>query len=201
MASPVQARPSHLQPNDWVRAGLAQLAREGVESVRVEVLARLLGVSKGSFYWHFADRDALLSRMLSSWEERETAWLAGEEANGEDRTSPATRWARFVEHCVEPDRIREEIGVRSWARKETSVAERVALVEKRKIRMIADVLFDVGFAREAADSWSEIVCLVYLGWLDRAARDQDFKSRGRSLGEYLSELVLAASAKTPAAKG
>jgi AcrR family transcriptional regulator len=180
---------------------MAQLAREGVESVRVEVIARLLGVSKGSFYWHFADREDLLSRMLGAWEEKEFVWLSSHEALDDSRPSPAIRWAHIVERSIEPEKIREEIAVRAWARKDEAVAKRVAAIEKRKIRLIADVLFDVGFAREAADSWSEMAGLVYLGWLDRAARDQDFRSTGRSLGEYLSDLVLAASAKTSATKG
>src|SRR5664279_4441164 len=56
-----------LGAEDWVQAGLRTLARRGVSNVRVERLARDLKVTKGSFYWHFTDRDALLDAMLSSW--------------------------------------------------------------------------------------------------------------------------------------
>ena len=49
-----------------------RLAEHGVESVRVEVLARDLGVSKGSFYWHFRDRGELLEKLLARWEDGET---------------------------------------------------------------------------------------------------------------------------------
>ena len=54
---------------DWVRAALALIAREGVAAVAVEPLARELGVTKGSFYWHFANRDALIEAALQAWEE------------------------------------------------------------------------------------------------------------------------------------
>lgn len=195
MATPSPLRLSPLQPSDWISAGFAQLAREGIESVRIEVLARELGVSKGSFYWHFRDRDQLLMQMLDQWEKIEGEWLSAEEAGESERPSAAVRWARFVERSIEPERIREEIAVRSWGRKDERVALRVADVEKRKTRVIANVLADVGFAREAADSWSEMVLLVYLGWLDRTARDEEFRRASRGLGEFLSELVLAASAK------
>jgi AcrR family transcriptional regulator len=198
MASPSPARGLSLQPNDWIRVGLLQLASDGIESVRVEVLARTLGVSKGSFYWHFRDRDELLKRMLKRWEESEGAWLSAEESAAADHPGAAGRWARFVERSAEPERIREEIAVRVWARKDEQVAIRVTAVEKRKMRVIANVLADIGFAKAMADSWSEMLCLVYLGWLDRAARDEEFRRTGRGLGEFLSDMVLAASAKAAA---
>jgi AcrR family transcriptional regulator len=199
MATPAPFRASPLQPNDWIRAGIVQLAREGVESVRVEVLARELGVSKGSFYWHFRDRDELLMQILQSWENSEAEWLSAEESGQTEKGNAAIRWARFVERSADPERIREEIGVRTWARRDERVALRVADVEKRKVRVIANILADVGFACDAAESWSEMVCLVYSGWLDRSARDGEFRLAGKGLGELLSELVLAASAKATSA--
>ena len=192
-ASPLRVSP--LQPSDWIRAGFAQLAREGIESVRVEVLARELGVSKGSFYWHFRDRDDLLMQMLGQWEASEVEWLSGEESDALERPNAAIRWARFVERSIESDRIREEIAVRAWARRDERVAHRLAAIERRKTQVIANVLADIGFAAEFAQSWSEMVMLVYLGWLDRTARDGEFRAAAKGLGEFLSELVLAASAK------
>ena len=198
MATPSPLRAAPLQRNDWIHAGLEQLARDGIESVRVEVLARELAVSKGSFYWHFRDRDELLMQMLQHWENSESEWLALEEASSPEQPSAAIRWARFVEQSAEPDRIRGELAVRTWARHDERVALRVADIEKRRIGVVAGILADIGFAAEAAQSWSETACLVYLGWLDRGARDREFRSTGRALGEFLSDLVLAASAKAAA---
>src|SRR6202522_88496 len=73
-ASPA-LKTSPLQPEDWIRAAFARLASEGIEAVRVELLARDLGVSKGSFYWHFQDREELLGRMFDRWEKEEIDWL------------------------------------------------------------------------------------------------------------------------------
>lgn len=163
--------------------------------MRVEVLARELVVSKGSFYWHFRDRDELLMQMLQQWENSQVEGLAAEESSGSEQPSAAARWARFVEQSAEPGRIRGELAVRTWARRDDRVALRVADIEKRRIGVVAGILADIGFTIEAAQSWSETACLVYLGWLDRAARDGQFRSEGRTLGEFLSDLVLAASAK------
>lgn len=60
----------------WVEAGFEELAKSGVEGVRVEVLAKNLGVTKGGFYRRFADRAALLSTMLERWREGRTAAIA-----------------------------------------------------------------------------------------------------------------------------
>jgi len=196
MASPAPApvRTSPLQAQDWIRAASLRFAQEGLESVRIELLARDLGVSKGSFYWHFRDREDLFNSVVTEWEREETEWLT--EAT-EFQRSPAARWAKFVERGADPQRGRFEAALRSWARRDDRVASRVAAIEKERAIYIAGVLREVGFTPEAADTWSEHALLLYLGWLDRATRDPEFRVAGPGLGEFLSQLVLAASARTP----
>jgi len=189
MASTAPARLPHLQPSDWIRAGFARLAQEGIHSMSVEALSRDLGVSKGSFYWHFQDREDLLGKMMSQWEQEETEWLSAEV----DRGSAATRWAKFVEHTAQPQRVRVEVAIRAWARRDERVAVIVTSMEKKKTAVIAQILREIGFAPVAAESWSEVVLLVCLGWVDRAARDGEFQSAGRALSDFLSEMLLAAS--------
>ena len=160
-----------------------------MDAVRVEVLARDLRVSKGSFYWHFRDRQYLLDKALAEWERREIESLEF----GETSESAATRWARIVQATANPGRIQLEASIRSWARLDRQVAQRVAALEQKKTAVIASVLQDVGFTRSAAETWSEVVLLLCLGWLDRATRDRQSQLAGRSLGDLLSEIVLAAS--------
>jgi AcrR family transcriptional regulator len=188
MASTAPARSPSLHPDDWLRAAQHRLSAHGIESVRIEVLARDLGVSKGSFYWHFRDRGELLDRLLARWEDAEIDWLSAEGGEG----APA-RWAKFIARAADSERMRLEVAIRSWARTDDRIAARVTAVEKRKSHLIADVLREIGFAQEAADSASEVVLLICLGWLDRATRDRQFQLAGRSLGETLSEFILAAS--------
>jgi AcrR family transcriptional regulator len=194
MASPPQTRSSPLHPDDWLDAAFTRLSEQGIEAVRVEVLARDLGVSKGSFYWHFRDRGNLLEKMLSRWEASELGWLDSEY----DDAGAASRWAKVVARTANPEHVRTEVAVRAWARKDEQVARRVAALERKKAGLIAGVLRDVGFTRSAAESWSEVVLLVCLGWLDRATRDQEFDVASRGLGEFLSEVILAASAGSAA---
>jgi AcrR family transcriptional regulator len=195
MASAPALKSSPLQPDDWIRAAVARLSTEGIESVRIELLARDLGVSKGSFYWHFQDREELLAKMLDRWEGDETEWLGATVAI----PRAAARWAHFIEHCADPGRARLEAALRAWARRDERVASRISSIERKRAKHIASVLRDIGFTPELAESWAEIALLVYLGWLDRATRDLEFQVTGRSLSESLSDLILAASDRsTPA---
>src|SRR5271168_4678094 len=137
MATATALKSSPLQPDDWIRAAFARLSTEGIESVRIELLARDLGVSKGSFYWHFRDREDLLNAVLDDWEREEIAWL--EEASSYQR-SPAARWAKFVERGAEPQRGRFESALRGWARRDDRVSSRVSSIEKERTLYIAGVL-------------------------------------------------------------
>ncbi len=193
MASPAPIKAAPLHPNDWILAAFGRLASEGVDSVRVEVLARDLGVSKGSFYWHFQDREELLAKLLARWDEAEMNWLHAASA---ETQGAAERWALFLERSADPERARLEVAIRNWARKDLTVAARASAIEKSKAQFISGVLRDTGFAPAAAEYWSQIVQLACLGWLDRATRTADTHSPGDHLGELLSELILAASARS-----
>lgn len=196
MENPSKHSPARLKPRDWIEAGFARLGTQGVGFVRVEVLARDLGVSKGSFYWHFRDRSDLLGQMLSQWEGDELDWLAPGQGGDE---GAAVRWARLVNRTANPGRMQIELALREWARRDERVARRLALVEGRKAAFIAGILREVGFQGSSAESWSEVVLFVSLGWLERTTRDREFQLAHRGLGDFLSELVLAASGRPPSA--
>jgi AcrR family transcriptional regulator len=67
-ASLSAANKPSLSPQDWEQAALEWIAEHGVAALKVEPLARRLGITKGSFYWHFSDREQLLNRSLLRWE-------------------------------------------------------------------------------------------------------------------------------------
>jgi AcrR family transcriptional regulator len=193
MASPTPARLGSLQPADWIEAALVRLAKHGLDDVRVELLARDLRVSKGSFYWHFRDRTDLREKMLAAWENSELAWIDDKGSH----QSTASRWANFIARASDPERIRLEVAIRGWAREDKKVAATLASIERKRAHLIAEVLADVGFSWRAAQAWSEMVLLLCLGWMDRAVRDSHPDFEGRGLGELLSDVILAASARFP----
>jgi len=106
---------------DWVLAGLHALARDGEDGLRVEPMARDLGVTKGSFYWHFRDRAGWRQAVLSWWEHRAFADLA----KGAARPLAA-----------EPDRAALERAIRLWARRDLAAAQSLSRVLRE--RALAD---------------------------------------------------------------
>ncbi|MGY1725340.1 TetR/AcrR family transcriptional regulator [Geodermatophilus sp. SYSU D01062] len=123
----------------WVEQGLRALAEGGPDAVRVEVLAKDLGVTKGGFYGHFADRDALLEAMLDTWERESTdEVLERVEREGGD---PRTRIARAGVLTFSSDRLLPvDLAVRDWARRDEAVAARLRRVDERRMGLLRELI-------------------------------------------------------------
>lgn len=127
-------------PRDrWVEEGLRALAAGGVDAVRVEALAKALGVTKGGFYGYFADRDALLTAMLDTWERESTDDVLDRvEREGGD---PKTRIHRAGALTFSDDRLLPiDLAVRDWARRDAAVAERLRRVDNRRMALLREMI-------------------------------------------------------------
>jgi AcrR family transcriptional regulator len=117
---------------DWIGAGLRALAAGGPDAVRVETLAQTLGVTKGGFYWHFADRPALLEQILDSWEQTATDEVIEQvEGGGGDARSRLHRLFGLAASIQ--DLLLVELAIRDWARRDKSVAERLQRVDNKRM--------------------------------------------------------------------
>jgi AcrR family transcriptional regulator len=107
--------------------------------VRVEVLAKRLGVTKGGFYGSFADREALLTAMLDTWERESTdEVLERVEREGGD---PKTRIERAGMLTFSSDRLLPiDLAVRDWARRDEAVAERLRRVDNRRMALLREMI-------------------------------------------------------------
>jgi AcrR family transcriptional regulator len=181
---------ARLDRRDWVEVGIGILSSRGLDAIRVEALARRLNISKGSFYWHFKDRDDLLEAILSEWESRQSDW----NTEGEGASNPVERWARLFELFSRPEYARLEMAISSWARQEERVALRVARAEKKRIAYLSLVFREIGFTANQASEWANAAMFLYLGWMDRMTRSVSDEASEPPLAELLSRFVLAASA-------
>src|SRR3974390_2468535 len=124
----------------WIEAGFRELARSGVEGVRVEVLAKNLGVTKGGFYRRFRDRAALLAAMLQSWREgriaaiEQQASLAGSSAR--DRLKALIR---LYSERTNTEGMAIELAIRQWARSDEAAAQAAASVDTARLKHVAQL--------------------------------------------------------------
>jgi AcrR family transcriptional regulator len=118
----------------WVHAALLALAAGGPDAVRVEPLATSLGVSKGGFYWHFADREALLAEMLDAWEKTGTEDIIAQ-VQSQPGDARAKLW-RLFEITTAPEGLAVELAVRDWARRDAGVAERLRRADNRRMDFV-----------------------------------------------------------------
>ncbi|OVZ56871.1 hypothetical protein CDO44_19870 [Pigmentiphaga sp. NML080357] len=135
-----------LQRADWVRAGLRVLAQSGVDAVLIPRLATDLGVTKGSFYWHFESRDDLLLALIEEWKQHATLRVI--EIVESASTSPQEK-IRMIAFIGTNSPIDEfggaiELAVRNWARTNPDVRQAVADVDKQRLSYLAKLYADVG---------------------------------------------------------
>ncbi|MEV6135452.1 TetR/AcrR family transcriptional regulator [Nocardia sp. NPDC051990] len=115
----------------WIEQGLLALATGGPDAVRIESLAQALGVTKGGFYGHFANRKALLTEMLDTWERESTdAVRAQVESEGGDPRSKIRRAGLLT---FSDERLPIDLAVRDWARRDPTVAERLRRVDNYRM--------------------------------------------------------------------
>lgn len=116
----------------WIEQGLRALAAGGPDAVRIEVLARALGVTKGGFYWHFDDRGALLDELLDTWE-RVMIDEVIERIDGEGGDAKARLARLFALASSGGEMLKVDLAVRDWARREQAVAVRLRRVDNRRM--------------------------------------------------------------------
>ncbi len=120
--------------SSWVAEGLRALAAGGPEAVRIEVLAKTLGVTKGGFYGYFEDRPALLAEMLDAWElEMVDDVIESVEGGGGDARAKLQRLFTLASSAVAGELLKVELAVRDWSRRDAAVARRLRRVDNRRM--------------------------------------------------------------------
>jgi AcrR family transcriptional regulator len=159
----------------WIEAGLAEIARSGVEGVRVEVLAKNLGVTKGGFYRRFRDRAALLEGMLQTWGKGRIAAI--EKQTSLDGASARERLRALIELYSErmnTEGMAVELAIRQWARSDETAAVDVAGVDAARLQNVGQLYRAAGLAPEEADAQAFLFyCFIFgqsLLFLERGPR-------------------------------
>jgi AcrR family transcriptional regulator len=144
----------------WIHAALQALAEGGIDAVRVEPLAKRLGVTKGSFYWHFAARPALFEALLAHWEGEATGRVI-ETVDGRGG-SPADRLRWLVRRAF-GGRGETERAVRAWAAHDERAALSLRRVDERRLAYLEERFREHGLTGDAPKARARLLYTALIG--------------------------------------
>jgi AcrR family transcriptional regulator len=155
-----------LSATDWLDQGIRTLAQDGFTALKAEPLAKAMGVSRGSFYWHFADVEAFHAEILKYWREIAAERIIDdiESASGKDDA------LQLLLHRVFGERRALENAVRRWAAVNPAAKAAVRAIDRRRLAYVERLLRNSGISRDIARARARILYWAYLGFAlsDRA---------------------------------
>jgi AcrR family transcriptional regulator len=176
------APPTRTPRSAWIDRGLEVLARSGPDAVRVDALAKDLGVTRGGFYHHFKDRQALLDELLDAYERSSvdavTAWVDQDEG-----LDPRERVRRLFAAAKErPQLLALDLAVRDWARRDDAVFARLRRVDDRRMAYLRDLF--AGFVDDPDEVEARALTVASL-WIG----ERFFVARHRPAGRTREQVV------------
>lgn len=147
-----------LTADDWIREGLKALAKNGFTSLKADPLAKAMGVSRGSFYWHFADLGAFHAAVLKRWRDIAAEQIIADvEAAGDEPLEALLRRSFGA-------RLDLERAVRNWAAFDAAAQGAVRAIDRRRIDYIATLLTMRGLVPATAQARAQILYWTFLGF-------------------------------------
>lgn len=158
-------------PDLWLDAAYDLLVEGGVEAVKVMPLARKLGLSRTSFYWHFPDREALLAGLVARWRAQNTGNLVARCEAGAQTIAEAM--LNLFDCWVEPQLFdsRLEFAMRTWALTDPLVDAAMVAADADRLAAITALFLRFGFAATEADTRARTLYLTQVGYI--ALRSQE----------------------------
>lgn len=143
MASRQETSRRRYDRDSWINAALEVLAREGSQRITVRHLSEKLGVTTGSFYWHFESRDDFVNAIAGYWFERFTAQVA--ERAMAASSDAAQQLLELMKILATDDYSRYEVAVRAWSMQEPALAKAVAKADRYRYKAVSKLFVAIGF--------------------------------------------------------
>jgi AcrR family transcriptional regulator len=149
-----------LSAKDWLDQGLKTLAESGFTALKAEPLAKALGVSRGSFYWHFADIGAYHAAILKHWREVAAEQIIANVEAASDHDNPVA----LLLHQAFGGKLVLEKAVRNWATFDPLAQGAVQAIDRRRLSYVERLLRASGLSPDVARSRAQILYWAFLGF-------------------------------------
>jgi AcrR family transcriptional regulator len=169
----------------WIDAALQALATGGPDALRIEPLAVSLGVSKGGFYWHFANRDALIAEMLDAWEQAGTEQVI--ERIDSEPLDPRAKLQRLFALAPSAN-FAVELALRDWARRDADIDERLGRIDNRRMAFLRSLFGQFCRDEKDAEARTMLAYSLLIGSYFVAAPEGE-RTRAQMLGLALDRLL------------
>ena len=153
---------ARLSKEQWLDHGLKTLAADGFTALKADKLCKSLGVSRGSFYWHFKDLADFHAALLERWQEVAVGSVI--EMLESQFSDPADKLGALIKMGIENDRSLEQ-AVRAWAFSHASVQKRVEAIDRQALGYVERLLIEIGMKPDQAKLRGIIIYSGYLGQL------------------------------------
>ena len=168
MFTPPRSKTRRVSAQDWLEAGLEALATEGPEALRIDRVAKKLGVARSGYYWHFASREQFVDALLQYWSHEFTDVIVD---NPELLAlAPRERLARTAGLVDRYELGRYELPLRTWALREPAAARAVKRVTRRRLDHFRRALGELGFEGDDLEMRAHLF-MVYHTWERSTFRD------------------------------
>lgn len=161
MLNTIEKQNKQLNRESWVLAAFDTLYEFGIDAVRIEPLAKIMKVTKGSFYWHFKNRSELHDALLNYWEKEMTQSVLN--AANEFHGSPRQRLINTLREIVGKERTKYDPAVRTWARNDAKVRKVVEYIDKIRLSFLHGLFVDIGFDQQEAEIRSRLMYYYIMG--------------------------------------
>ena len=175
-----------LSAEDWEKEALELIAEQGVQAVAVEPLARRMGITKGSFYWHFSSREALLEQALNRWEEHDSRNLS--KALGEI-DHPRDRLESFFRRVGKEKLTHEVYSELCAAAGHPQVEPVLERVAQRRMGHLCAAFEELGMDAVIARSQARLTYSVYLGFLQLQRQHQTPSLSSDEFDAYIEHVI------------
>ena len=156
---PTSAQKQHMSRSDWLAHALEILKKEGGSVLTIEILAKRLGVSRGSFYWHFKDRTDFVRQIVEHWSLIFTQGVAGD-TDG-IQTSAQEKLLALMEQIVGEQLNRYDIAIRAWASHDPVASDMVKEVDDFRLRYVRSLFAEMGFVGEDLEMRTRTMVVYY----------------------------------------
>jgi AcrR family transcriptional regulator len=187
-------RQGRLSADDWAQAALDLIAEAGVQAVAVEPLARRLGVTKGSFYWHFPSRDALLQAALERWENVEQEAVFGQLEKVSD---PRERLRALIQMVAHEMSLHVVYSALLQALDHPVVKPVIGRVSERRLDHLERSYRDVGFGEDDARNRARLAYTAYVGFMQLSIQLPQSRLDHDQFDAYIEHVMATLIPPTP----